>query len=101
MEFLVGAMLVAGCGWILWAAFGPRTICVIAVKSGHVQIRGPIAARRAAEITEFFAAHFPETGRLRVTVLAPSTAGRSRIRIRGDVNDGDKQAIRNFLLTRL
>ena len=101
MKLFVGLLLAAGVGWIVWSMLSPPVLLRISMKGGRARITGRMAQRTGAEIEEFFQSNFPHQPHVRIAVLSPTAQHRSRIRITGEVSDGEKQLIRNYLLTRV
>jgi hypothetical protein len=101
MKLLVGLLLVAGVGSIIWSMLSPPVLFRILLRDGHVRTTGRVPPRASAEIEEFFQANFSHQQQLCVDVLPPTARFRSRVHITGTLSEGEKQLIRNFLLTHL
>ena len=73
--------------------------CVIKCRRGRVAVKGKITRPQRLAIEEYLTRHFADAARLRIDVHFPKQGQRPRIQIRGDVAEGDRQMIRNFLLS--
>ena len=85
---------------IWWLARSPPDL-VIQLRRGRVAVTGRIAAGRKAIVERFLQEQLPEVPRLRVNVRYPRGAKPLRIDVRGRISPGERQMIRNFLLTEL
>ena len=73
--------------------------CVIRCRCGRVAVKGKITRPQRQMIEEYLTKHFADAARLRIDVNFPKQGQRPRIQIRGDLAEGDRQMIRNFLLS--
>jgi hypothetical protein len=91
-------ILMAGAGLIAWLAVKPGD-CVIRVRSGKTNVRGRFPAAQLAEVENYFQQHFAHVRRLRVDIDFPRRQRPLKVRVKGSLSPGERQMIRNFLLT--
>lgn len=93
-------ILMLGAGLIAWLAVKPGD-CVIRSRLGRTEIRGRLPATRRAEVERFFEQNFAHIPRLRVDIDFSRRAGPLKIRVKGPLSTGERQMVRNFLLSML
>lgn len=98
MEVWLALIALAAVIW--WLARSPPDL-VIQLHHGRVEVTGRIAAGRKAIVERLLQEQLPEVPRLRVNVRYPRGGKPLRIDVRGRVSPGERQLIRNFLLTEL
>ena len=91
-------ILMAGAALIAWLAVKPGD-CVIRIRLGKTDVRGRFPTARRTEIEGYFEKHFSHVRRLRVDVDFPRRERPLKVRVRGRISPGERQMIRNFLLT--
>jgi hypothetical protein len=87
-------LVIVAVAWI-WL----RSDFVIRVRDGQVQCRGKIPAMRQPELVEFLIKDLGLRGPVRIA--GRWQRGRLDLSFRGGLDKGQRQRVRNFLLTRL
>lgn len=85
----------------IWFLIRPTGDCRILVRNGETQVTGRLPASRIGEVQRFFEDQFAGQQKLRVVITYPRSGHRLKIGIHGRVTEGERQMIRNFLLTLL
>ncbi len=93
--FLVAAIAAV----MAWLVVRPGD-CVIRKRRQDVTFRGRVTGAHRGQIETYLREHFSHAGRLRVDVWYRRGAHPPKVRIRG-VSAGERQMIRNFLLSLL
>jgi hypothetical protein len=94
------ALLIAAIAAVVaWLVVRPGD-CVIRKRGGEVRFRGRVTSAHRGQIETYLREHFPHAGRLRLDVWYRRGAHPPKVRIRG-VSTGERQMIRNFLLSLL
>jgi hypothetical protein len=91
-------ILMAAAALIAWLAVKPGD-CVIRARLGKTNVRGRFPAARLAEVQNYFQQHFGHVPRLRVDIDFPRRHCPLKVRVKGSISSGERQMIRNFLLT--
>ncbi len=91
-------ILMAGAGLIAWLAVKPGD-CVIRARLGKTDVRGQFPTSRRSEVESYFEKHFAHVRRLRVDIDFPRRERPLKVRVKGRISPGERQMIRNFLLT--
>lgn len=91
-------ILMASAGLIAWLAV-KRGDCVIRTRLGNVDVSGRFPASRRPEVVRYFEQHFSHVRRLRVDIDFPRRTAPLKVRIKGRISPGERQMIRNFLLS--
>jgi hypothetical protein len=91
-------ILMAVAGLIAWLAVKPGD-CVIRARSGKTDVRGRFPTSRLAEVQDYFERHFAHVPRLRVDIDFPRRQRPLKVRVKGRLSAGERQMIRNFLLS--
>lgn len=73
--------------------------CVIRCRAGEVVITGKIAHSQRLAVEHYLKSQFADAGRVRIDLRYPRPGQRLKVRIRGSLAEGERQMIRNFLLT--
>ncbi len=91
-------LIAAGVLYVVWLAVRPRYDFQIRTGPGGVEVTGRIAERAQHEIRDYF----QETKLSATTVRISGRRdgdNRLQLRFRGPLSEGERQMIRNFLLT--
>ena len=91
-------LIVAAVLYFLWKLMQPRYEFRIRVGESGIKIDGRIAATQKQEIRRFFSETYFTAATIRITARNDDF-GNLRLKIRGDLGQGEIQVIRNFFLT--
>jgi hypothetical protein len=95
MQTLVAIILIGVFGGICWSLIRPRAVFVIRLSRGAVRFQGAFPRSRYSEVEEFLKREFADQSP--ITVRGVKTQERGlRIVVRGPIDQGDCQRIRNF-----
>ena len=71
----------------------------IAVRGRDISVRGPVSAAMKQELTHFFSNDFPAKEKLTIRARRRPDRGYD-LRFSGPVSPGERQQVRNFLMSR-
>ena len=98
MEFFAALLVLAGLAWVAWHALNPKAeVKIVASGAGLVSQEG-LSKKAEAELFEFFANDLRLTSRV-VILGRRDAAGNMRFSMRGNLDAGSQQQIRNVLHT--
>jgi len=98
IDHLINISVCAFVLWVLWKASRPKWDIHISVRDGAVRIHKGIAVGRTESLRQFFIMDLKQTGRIEVRARR-EPSGRLITDIRGKIDNGIKQRIRNYLLS--
>jgi hypothetical protein len=96
MEAAAAVVVIAVFGAICWSLIRPRAAFVIRLSRGAVQFQGAFPRSRHSEVEEFLRREFADQSPITISGIQTPERG-LRIIVRGAVNEGDRQRVRNFL----
>ncbi len=98
IEHLIKISVCAFVLWVLWKVSRPKWDIHISVRDGSVKIHTGIAVGRTDAIRQFFVQDLKLKERIEVRARRERN-GRLITDIRGKIDSGTKQRIRNYLLS--
>lgn len=94
---LITVAVVVAIGLFIWWIVSPRFDFVIAVDGQQVDCRGAIPGAKVATIRHFFTSDIEVDQPVKICGQQ-SSDGRFRLHFRGEIDQGLRQRIRNFLV---
>jgi hypothetical protein len=94
-QTLAAIVLIGVFGGICWSLIRPRAVFVIRLSCGAVQFKGDFPRSRHSEVEEFLKREFADQSPITISGVKTQER-RLRIIVRGPIDAGDCQRIRNF-----
>ncbi len=95
MQTLAAIILVLVFGGICWSMIRPRAVFVVRLSSGAVRFQGAFPRSRHFEVEEFLKREFADQSPITISGVKTQERGLCII-VRGPIDAGDCQRIRNF-----
>lgn len=90
------AFILIGC-FALWYFAGPKPVLQLVVSEAKILTQRGFNRSQLAEAEEFFAKEFPDRS-IKISAFSARAYGGFKFQVKGDLDEGEIQQIRNFLV---